>query len=223
MNQYVTGAAIRELRLQKNMTQLQLAEKLNVSDKAVSKWETGKGYPDITLLESIADAFGISVTELISGNRVSNRNVAANMMKSGFYMCPVCGNVIHTMGEAVIQCHGVQLLREEAEQTDERHMVFIERVEDEYYVRIDHEMTKQHFISFIAAVSPDRLQLVKLYREGNAEARFPMHGVKKIVFRCNRDGLFATDIVKGIDDRKRGYDDTAERRALEETAKKLFG
>ena len=132
MNQYVTGAAIRELRLQKNMTQLQLAEKLNVSDKAVSKWETGKGYPDITLLESIADAFGISVTELISGNRVSNRNVAANMMKSGFYMCPVCGNVIHTMGEAVIQCHGVQLLREEAEQTDERHMVFIERVEDEY-------------------------------------------------------------------------------------------
>ena len=223
MNQYVTGAAIRELRLQKNMTQLQLAEKLNVSDKAVSKWETGKGYPDITLLESIADAFGISVTELISGNRVSNRNVAANMMKSGFYMCPVCGNVIHTMGEAVIQCHGVQLPREEVEMTDERHMVFIERVEDEYYVRIDHEMTKQHYISFIAAVSPDRLQLVKLYPEGNAEARFPMRGVKKIVFRCNRDGLFATDIVKGIDDRKGGYDDTEERRALEETARKLFG
>ena len=223
MNQYVTGAAIRELRLQKNMTQLQLAEKLNVSDKAVSKWETGKGYPDITLLESIADAFGISVTELISGNRVSNRNVAANMMKSGFYMCPVCGNVIHTMGEAVIQCHGVQLLREEAEQTDERHMVFIERVEDEYYVRIDHEMTKQHYISFIAAVSPDRLQLVKLYPEGNAEVRFPMRGVQKIVFRCNRDGMFATDIVKGIDERKGGYDDTEERRALEETARKLFG
>ena len=160
MNQYVTGAAIRELRLQKNMTQLQRAEKLNVSDKAVSKWETGKGYPDITLLESIADAFGISVTELISGNRVSNRNVAANMMKSGFYMCPVCGNVIHTMGEAVIQCHGVQLPREEAEQTDERHMAFIERVEDDYYVRIDHEMTKRHYISFIAALSQDRLQMV---------------------------------------------------------------
>ena len=190
MNQYVTGAAIRELRQQKNMTQLQLAEKLNVSDKAVSKWETGKGYPDITLLESIADAFGISVTELISGNRVSNRNVAANMMKSGFYMCPVCGNVIHTMGEAVIQCHGVQLLREEAEQTDERHMVFIERVEDEYYVRIDHEMTKQHFISFIAAVSPDRLQLVKLYPEGNAEARFFFRRSGWLYYYCNRHGLF---------------------------------
>ena len=115
MNQYVTGAAIRELRQQKNMTQLQLAQKLNVSDKAVSKWETGKGYPDITLLEAIADAFGISVTELISGNRISNRNVSANMMKSGFCVCPVCGNVIHTMGEAVIQCHGVQLLSAEPE------------------------------------------------------------------------------------------------------------
>ena len=47
--------------------------------------------------------------------------------------------------------------------------------------------------------------------------------VKKIVFWCNRDGLFSTDVVKGIDDRKSGYDDTEERRGLEETAKKLFG
>ena len=223
MNQYVTGAAIRELRQQKNMTQLQLAQKLNVSDKAVSKWETGKGYPDITLLEAIADAFGISVTELISGNRISNRNVSANMMKSGFCVCPVCGNVIHTMGEAVIQCHGVQLLSAEPEQTDERHMIFIERVEDEYFVRIDHEMTKQHYISFIAAVSPDRLQMVKLYPEGNAEARFRMSGVKRFFFYCNRDGLFRMDPVKGIDDREKGYDDTRERRELENAAKMIFG
>ena len=172
MDQYVTGAAIRELRQQKGLTQLQLAQLLSVSDKAVSKWETGKGYPDITLLEPIADAFGISVTELISGNRIQNRNVSANMMKSGFYVCPVCGNVIHAMGEAVVQCHGIRLLPADPETTDERHKIFIERVEDEYYVRIDHEMTKQHYISFVAAASPDRMQLVKLYPEGNAETRF---------------------------------------------------
>ena len=56
MNQYVTGAAIKELREKNRMTQLQLAEKLGVSDKAVSKWETAKGYPDITLLEPIASS-----------------------------------------------------------------------------------------------------------------------------------------------------------------------
>ena len=223
MNQYVTGEVIREMRQQKKMTQLQLAEHLGVTDKTVSKWETGKGYPDIALLEPIADAFQISVTELISGNRIKNENVSANMMRSKFYVCPICGNAIHSMGEAVIQCHGVQLFPEEAEKSDERHMIFIERVEDEYYVRIDHEMTKGHYISFIAAASSDRIQMVKLYPEGNAEARFKISGVKKIYYYCNRDGLFSIDVVKGIDDRDRSYDDTSERRELEKTADMLFG
>lgn len=190
MNQYVTGAVIKELREKNKMTQLQLAEKLRVSDKAISRWETGKGYPDITLLESIADAFSISVTELISGNTVYNANVSANMLRSKFYICPVCGNVIHSMGEAVIHCHGILLTPAEAEETNEDHMISIERVEDEYYVRIKHEMTKKHYISFIAAISHDRIQMVKLYPEGNAEARVKINGVKRIYFYCNRDGLF---------------------------------
>ena len=190
MNQYVTGAVIKELREKNKITQLQLAEKLRVSDKAISRWETGKGYPDITLLESIADAFSISVTELISGNTVYNANVSANMLRSKFYICPVCGNVIHSMGEAVIHCHGILLTPAEAEETNEDHMISIERVEDEYYVRIKHEMTKKHYISFIAAISHDRIQMVKLYPEGNAEARVKINGVKRIYFYCNRDGLF---------------------------------
>ena len=190
MDQYVTGAAIRELRKQRNMTQLQLAQALDVSDKTVSKWETGKGYPDITLLEPIADAFGVSVAELISGNRIHNRNVSANMLRSKFYVCPVCGTVIHTMGEAVIHCHGVQLMPAEAEPADQNHKIYIERTEDEYYIRIDHEMTKSHYISFIAAASPDRMQTVKLYPEGNAEARFKTSRVQQLYACCNRHGLF---------------------------------
>lgn len=82
-------------------------------------WESGKGYPDITLLEPIANVFSISVTELISGNMVSNVNVSANMIRSKYYVCPVCGNIIHSMGEAVISCHGIMLSPIEAEQTDE--------------------------------------------------------------------------------------------------------
>ena len=144
MNQYVTGAVIKELREKYHFTQAELAKKLNVSDKTISKWETAKGYPDISLLEPIAKTFGISITELISGNAVNNVNVSANVMRSKFYVCPVCGNSIHSMGEAVIQCHGIILTPCQAEQTDENHKIFIERVEDEYYVRVEHDMTKQH-------------------------------------------------------------------------------
>ena len=102
-------------------------------------------------------------------------------------------------------------------------MIFIERVEDEYFVRIDYEMTKTHYISFITAVSSDRCQMVKLYPEGEAEARFKISDVRKIYFYCNRDGLFSQDVVKGIDDKESGYDDTQERRELEQAADMLFG
>lgn len=196
MNQYITGAVIKELREKNNLTQAELSEKLNVSDKTVSKWETAKGYPDISLLEPIAKVFGVSVTELLSGNAISNMNVSANMMRSKFYVCPVCGNIIHCMGETVINCHGIQLLPESAELSDENHKIIIERIEDEYFVQIEHDMSKEHYISFIAAVSSDRLQLVKLYPEGNAETRFKLRGVKRIYIFCNRDGLFYLDIKK---------------------------
>ena len=141
-------------------------------------------------MEPIADAFSVSVTELISGNTVFNANVAANMMRSKFYVCPVCGNVIHSMGEAVITCHGINLSPAAAEETDENHMISIERVEDKFYMHINHAMTKQHYISFIAAASSDRMQMVKLYPEGNAEARFKIRGSGRFYCYCNRHGLY---------------------------------
>ena len=196
MNQYVTGAVIRELREKNNMTQLELAEKLCVSDKTISKWETAKGYPDISLLDPIAKVFGVSVAELMSGNAINNVNVSANMLRSKFYVCPVCGNSFHCMGEAVIHCHGVQLMPLTAEEVDEAHGISIEVVEDEYFVQIQHDMTKTHYISFIAAMSYDKLQLVKLYPEGNPETRFKISGVKRIYFYCNKDGLYVYDMKK---------------------------
>lgn len=223
MNQYVTGAVIKNLREKKHFTQAELAEKLCVSDKSISKWETGKGYPDISLLEPIAEVLGVSVAELISGNAVNNVNVSANMLRSNFYVCPICGNVLHGMGEAVIHCHGILLSPCQAEESNEDHMIFIERVEDEYFIQIEHDMTKQHYISFIAALSSDKMQMIKLYPEGNAEARVKINGVKKILFYCNRDGLFSVNVIKGIDDKQVSYDDTEERRALEQEAKSLFG
>jgi len=223
MKQYLTGTALKHLREKHGMTQAQLAEKLFVSDKTVSKWESGKGYPDISLLEPIARIFGVSVAELLSGKPVHNANVSANMLRSKFYVCPVCGNLLHSMGEAAISCHGISLAPVQAEPADEMHMLLVEGVEDEYYVRIDHEMTKTHYISFMAALSPDSIQTVKLYPEGGAEARFKVRGVQRLLFFCNRDGLFSMDVHPAIDARPHAYDDAPERRELERAARMLFG
>ena len=190
MNTYVTGGAIKTLRESRNLTQAELAEQLGVSSKTVSKWETAKGLPDITLLQPLAAALGVSVIELMNGQPIANHNVSGNMLRSKFYVCPICGNILHTTGAALISCCGITLPPLEAEDADDDHAVTAERVEDEYFVTVDHPMTKSHFISFIAHVNSDRLQMVKLYPEGNAETRLQLRGRGYLYYYCNRHGLF---------------------------------
>lgn len=190
MDRYVTGAVIRKLRESKKMTQEELAEKLFVSSKAVSKWETGQGFPDISLLEPLAKALDLSVIELLSGEDIRNENRSCNVAKARFYVCPVCGNVIQTTGDAVVSCCGITLPPLEAEPADPEHAIRVDRVEDEYYVTVEHPMTKDHHISFLAAVSDHGVQFVKLYPEGNAEARFRIDRIKAIYAFCNRHGLY---------------------------------
>ena len=196
MDNYVTGALIKKLREAKHLTQEELADKVCVSGKAISKWETGRGFPDIGLLEPLAKALGISVVELLSGTDITNRNRSSDMKKSKFYVCPVCGNVIQATGEAVMICCGITLPPLEAEIPDSEHLISIEVVEDEYYVTVDHPMTKTHYISFLAAVSDQRIQLEKLYPEGASSTRFKIDGVQRIYAYCNRHGLFALDLRK---------------------------
>ncbi len=194
MNNYVTGSTIRQLREQKGYTQKQLAERISVSDKAVSKWESGRGLPDISLIESLAKTLGASVAELLSGECVQNRNRHGNMHKSKFYVCPVCGNVIFAAGEGSFSCCGVQLPPLEPEESDEAHGMAIERVEDELYATMRHPMDKTHYISFFAIANGDRVQLVKLYPEQDAAARLPAAAHGTLYGYCNRHGLFSKQI-----------------------------
>ncbi len=194
MDNYITGAAIRHLREEKGLTQAELARQIGVSDKAVSKWETAKGLPDISLIEPLAKALGVSVLELMSGRAVCNKNISSNLMRSKFYVCPLCGNVIHTMGDTVISCCGISLPPLEAEAPDEQHPVVIEKVEDEHFITVHHDMTKAHFISFVAYVTADRMQLVKFYPEGNAETRLNLRGRGILYFFCNKHGLMKMKI-----------------------------
>ena len=194
MNTYVTGTTIKTLRESIKLTQAELAERIGVSSKTVSKWETGKGLPDISLLQPLAHALGVSLIELMNGEPIVNQNVSANMLRCKFYVCPICGNAIHSLGNTVVSCCGITLPALEAEEPDAEHPIHIENVEDEHFVTVQHPMTKQHFISFVAFVNNDRLQLVKLYPEGNAETRLQLRGRGYLYAYCNHHGLFKQKI-----------------------------
>ena len=190
MGQYVAGSVIRALREKQNYTQKQLADAISVSDKTVSKWETDRGLPDVTLLEPLAKALKVSVAELLSGEYVVNRNRSGNPERARFYICPICGNVIWSMGEGAFSCCGVTLPPLEPEEPHGDHVISVETVDNEWYVAADHPMTKEHYLSFIALVSYDRVQLCKLYPEQAAEARFPKRGGGTLYVCCNRHGLY---------------------------------
>lgn len=194
MNTYVTGVTIKELRESRKLTQAELAEKIGVSSKTISKWETAKGLPDISLLQPLAQALGISVIELMNGEHITNKNVSANMLRCRFYVCPICGNTIHSTGDAVVSCCGITLPTLEAEDADDSHGITIEKVEDEHFITISHPMTKQHFVSFVAFVTSDRIQMVKFYPEGNAETRLQLRGKGYLYHYCNQHGLFKKNV-----------------------------
>ena len=194
MNTYITGATIKSIREAKGITQTQLAEMIGVTGKAVSKWETGKGLPDISLLQPLATALDTSVMALMTGELVTNQNRSANMLRTKFYVCPVCGNILHAMGDVLVSCCGITLPALEAEPFDEDHELTIEKVEDEHFITVRHDMTKQHYISFLAYVTSDRMQFVKLYPEGNAETRLHLRGRGFLYGYCNRHGLMKQKI-----------------------------
>ena len=186
---YLTADTIKTLREGRKLTQRALAEAVGVTDKAVSKWESGRGLPDISLVEPLAAALGVSVAELLTGDVRQNANRAGNLLRSHFYVCPVCGNVLYALGEGSYSCCGVALAPAEAEEPDEGHALVVESIEDEWYVTLDHPMRKDHYISFIAFVTTDGVTIKKLYPEQEAAARFRCGQSGIIVAYCNRHGL----------------------------------
>ena len=188
--QYITAETIRTLREQKTLTQKQLAERLNVSDKTVSKWETGRGLPDISILMELAAALGVSVPELLTGECAVNSNRSSNIRKMQFYVCPVCGNVIQSVGAGAYSCCGVALPPLEPEECDEEHSILIEESDGDYYVTMAHPMEKSHYISFFCYVNADRTEFVKLYPEQNAACRIQKRKRGYLYAYCNRHGLF---------------------------------
>lgn len=187
------GNLILQLRKEKNMTQKQVADLLNISDKTVSKWERGLGCPDVSILTELSKIFDINIEKILIGDLEPNDKDGGNMKRIKFYVCASCGNIITTTGEGEISCCGRKLKPEVANLIDDNHKVTVEEVENDYYVTIDHEMTKEHYISFVAYVTYDRVLLIKMYPEQSPTVRFPRLAGKfergKFYIYCNQHGL----------------------------------
>lgn len=105
MQRIIDENIIKELRNKAKLSQNELALRLNVSPKTISKWETGKGYPDISILEPLCKELDISLDELFSGDLVTKNNSSFNMLNADVYVCENCGNVIISADDTSISCH----------------------------------------------------------------------------------------------------------------------
>ena len=190
MNLSKNGKLLCDLRKAKGMTQKQVADKLGVVPKTVSKWETGHGFPDVSTVSALADILGVSEKTILSGDLALNLEEAGNMKRTKFYVCPCCGSFMQGIGNSQVICCGKQLEALKAVSADTKHTINIFEIEDDYYIEFNHEMTKEHYISFVSYVRFDRVLTVRLYPEQDSAVRFPKMRGGKFYFYCNNHGLF---------------------------------
>lgn len=183
------GKLIYSLRKEKQLTQQQLADCMNISDKAVSKWERGLGCPDVSLLPELAEILGVNLEVLLSGELDANELAGGNMKKLKFYVCPVCGNLFTATEEAVISCCGKKIQSIELRKAIESEKLLVEIVENDYFISTDHEQTREHHITFVALLTGDSIMLRKQYPEWDVQTRIPVFGHGMLVWYCTTHGL----------------------------------
>lgn len=189
-----TGKLIAKLRREKGLTQQAVAEKLGITPKTVSKWETGHGFPDVSLIGKLSEVFGVDISGLLVGEMPPIKQEVGNVKRTKFYLCKSCGNLLTSLGDADITCCGRKLSPLSAKEPDDEHTLSIELIEDEYYITFSHPMTKEHYITFISYVRFDRVMTVRLYPEQGGELRIPRMRGGKLCYGCNTHGLFEIKI-----------------------------
>lgn len=194
MDPRLTGSLICRLRKEQQLTQRQLAERLCVSDKAVSKWERGLGCPDVSLLPDLARLLGIELEGLLSGQLDSKEPLGGNMKNLNFYICPNCGNVVTAMAEAAVSCCGKKLPALTPQKAPEGERLQVERIEEDYFISTDHPMEKGHYISFVALLTGDSILLRKQYPEWDLQLRLPAFAHGKLLWYCTQHGLYYQNV-----------------------------
>lgn len=188
------GALILSLRKEKNMTQKDVAERMNISDKTISKWERGMGCPDVSLLSELSGILGVNIEKILLGDLEEKDKDEGNMKRFKFYVCKNCGNVINSTGDAEVSCCGRRLSPLVAKPADEAHIINVSDSDDEFYITMDHPMGKSHYISFAAFVGFDKMLFIKFYPEQSLEMRIPKMQRGKLYVYCSEHGLW----VRGV-------------------------
>lgn len=188
------GELICTLRKEKGLTQVQLAERLNVSDKAVSKWERGLGCPDVSLLARLSQVFAVDLEKLLAGELDPNSQAAGNLKNLHFYVCPTCGNLVTALVDTPVSCCGKKLTALTAQKAGPEEKLSVEIIENDYFISSDHEMSKDHYISFVAFLTEDTVLLRKQYPEWNLQTRLPVFAHGRLLWYCTRHGLFYQNV-----------------------------
>jgi transcriptional regulator with XRE-family HTH domain/desulfoferrodoxin (superoxide reductase-like protein) len=195
MDSSKVGKLILHLRKEQGLTQKNIADALNISNKTVSKWERGFGCPDVSLLADLSGVLGADIQKMLEGELDPNRPDSGNIKKIRFYVCPICGNVLTSSNKASISCCGRKLAPLVPKEHLEHHQMTIKEIDIYNYISIDHVMKKSHFIRFIAYVGTDIVLLKRLYPEQSASIHIPaMQRDGKLYGYCSRHGLWAQSI-----------------------------
>lgn len=188
------GKLIYQLRKEKSLTQCELAEKMNISDKAVSKWERGLGCPDVSLLPELSKICNVDLEKFLSGELVDNDILGGNMKRMCFYICPNCGNIITALADTNITCCGKKLKLLPPKKASENECLIVERVENDFFITTQHPMEREHYISFAALLTGDSIMLRKQYPEWDLQVRIPVFSHGRLLWYCNQHGLFYQEI-----------------------------
>lgn len=194
MDNIKIGQLIYRLRKERHLTQLQLANQMNISDKAISKWERGLGCPDISLLPDLSKIFDVDLEKLLSGELDINEVLGGDMKKMNFYICPTCGNMITSMTDTTISCCGKKLKAIQPQKANEDEKLSVDIIENDFFITSEHQMTREHYIAFVALLTGDSIMLRKQYPEWDLQVRIPVFAHGKLLWYCTKHGLFYQEV-----------------------------
>lgn len=190
------GRLIAQLRKEKGLTQKNIADALSISNKTVSKWECGLGCPDVSLWSDLSIILGIDMKQMMDGEITMNQPDRGNINKIRFYVCPSCNNILFSTGGSSIFCCGRKMEQLTPVENENTPQITVEVSDTDYFITIDHEMTRDHYILFAAYVNSDKVFLNRLYPEQNANVRIPIMTGGKLYIYCVKHGLVSLAITR---------------------------
>ena len=195
MNAEKTGSLIRSLRIKKGLTQKELAHMICVTDKAVCKWEKGRGCPNITLISQLSKVLEVDIQSILQGYLDRNKKIGENMNHLKFYKCPTCGNLVTSIKSVELSCCGNKLSPVSAQtRSDPEYQPVIQEFDGQYSIKFNHPMTKSNYISQVIVVRYDQIMTVNLYAESEAIITIPqVRGIRLFVI-TNKSELIAVTV-----------------------------